>query len=171
MSPKHLIALECTWPENYTSRDLARKGSGVMAGLVPVVLACESPLQSRQCVRAAKEMDSKSIGLCPQGLESPRCRCHKHTLQGQKAVVPSSGRIQGSGLCCEQGAKTRATKPSAGSEGHGEKLFFYARQTSSAMVPRGLELRTLRLLAVRSDQLSYETSWQCPVCTSLVQEP
>ena len=28
----------------------------------------------RQCVRAAKEMDSKSIGLCPQGFESPRCR-------------------------------------------------------------------------------------------------
>ena len=26
------------------------------------------------------------------------------------------------------------------------------------MVPRGLELRTLRLLAVRSSQLSYETS-------------
>ena len=26
------------------------------------------------------------------------------------------------------------------------------------MVPRGLEPRTLRLLAVRSDQLSYETS-------------
>ena len=28
----------------------------------------------RQCVRAAKEMDPKSIGLCPQGFESPRCR-------------------------------------------------------------------------------------------------
>ena len=27
------------------------------------------------------------------------------------------------------------------------------------MVPRGLELRTLRLLAVRSDQLSFETGW------------
>ena len=26
------------------------------------------------CVRAVKEMDSKSIGLCPQGFESPRCR-------------------------------------------------------------------------------------------------
>ena len=45
-----------------------------MTGLVPVVLARESPFQSRQCVRAAKEMDSKSIGLCPQGFESPRCR-------------------------------------------------------------------------------------------------
>ena len=31
---------------------------------------------SRHCVRAAKEMDSKSIGLCPQGFESPRCRLH-----------------------------------------------------------------------------------------------
>ena len=28
----------------------------------------------RQCVRAVKEMDPKSIGLCPQGFESPRCR-------------------------------------------------------------------------------------------------
>ena len=28
----------------------------------------------RHCVRAAQEMDSKSIGLCPQGFESPRCR-------------------------------------------------------------------------------------------------
>ena len=27
----------------------------------------------RQCVRVV-EMDSKSIGLCPQGFESPRCR-------------------------------------------------------------------------------------------------
>ena len=31
-------------------------------------------LHVRHCVRVAKEMDSKSIGLCPQGLESPRCR-------------------------------------------------------------------------------------------------
>ena len=30
--------------------------------------------QYRHCVRAVKEMDSKSIGLCPQGFESPRCR-------------------------------------------------------------------------------------------------
>ena len=28
----------------------------------------------RHCGRAVKEMDSKSIGLCPQGFESPRCR-------------------------------------------------------------------------------------------------
>ena len=31
------------------------------------------------------------------------------------------------------------------------------------MVPRGLEPRTLRLLAVRSDQLSYETGDEIPV--------
>ena len=31
----------------------------------------------RHCVRVAKEMDSKSIGLWPQGLESPRCRIGK----------------------------------------------------------------------------------------------
>ena len=39
------------------------------------VLASELLPFSRQCVRAAKETDSKSIGLCPQGFESPRCRC------------------------------------------------------------------------------------------------
>ena len=33
------------------------------------------------------------------------------------------------------------------------------QETYSFMVPRGLEPRTLRLLAVRSNQLSYETSW------------
>ena len=27
-----------------------------------------------QCDRVVKVMDSKSIGLCPQGLKSPRCR-------------------------------------------------------------------------------------------------
>ena len=32
------------------------------------------PFHYRHCVRAVKEMDSKSIGLCPQGFESPRCR-------------------------------------------------------------------------------------------------
>ena len=36
--------------------------------------ACFPWCTSRQCVRVAKEMDSKSIGLCPQGFESPRCR-------------------------------------------------------------------------------------------------
>ena len=30
----------------------------------------------RHCVRAVKEMDSKSIGLCPQGFESLGCRMH-----------------------------------------------------------------------------------------------
>ena len=32
---------------------------------------------ARHCVRVAKEMDSKSIGLWPQGFESPRCRIGK----------------------------------------------------------------------------------------------
>ena len=31
-------------------------------------------MQTGQRDRAVKVMDSKSIGLCPQGLESPRCR-------------------------------------------------------------------------------------------------
>ena len=33
-----------------------------------------TPLPPRQCDRVAKVMDSKSIGLCPQGFKSPRCR-------------------------------------------------------------------------------------------------
>ena len=33
----------------------------------------------------------------------------------------------------------------------------YLPAALTALVPRGLELRTLRLLAVRSNQLSYET--------------
>ena len=36
----------------------------------------------------------------------------------------------------------------------------HAAQVLCLMVPRGLEPRTLRLLAVRSDQLSYETLWK-----------
>ena len=42
-------------------------------------------------------------------------------------------------------------------------------QTLCLMVPRGLEPRTLRLLAVRSNQLSYETSW-CFLRDSLSRE-
>ena len=34
----------------------------------------------RHCVRVAKEIDSKSIGLWPQGLESPRCRSVVFTI-------------------------------------------------------------------------------------------
>ena len=37
--------------------------------------ACQLALHdSRHCVRVAKEMVSKSVGLCPQGLKSLRCR-------------------------------------------------------------------------------------------------
>ena len=35
---------------------------------------CSLPISTRHCARAVKGMDSKSIGLCPQGFESPRCR-------------------------------------------------------------------------------------------------
>ena len=35
------------------------------------------------------------------------------------------------------------------------------------MVPRGLEPQTLRLLAVRSNQLSYETNWILLGCRSI----
>ena len=38
------------------------------------VLGGREGSQHGQCDRVAKVMDSKSIGLCPQGFESPRCR-------------------------------------------------------------------------------------------------
>ena len=41
------------------------------------------------------------------------------------------------------------------------KMQIFPLPDSRGMVPRGLEPRTLRLLAVRSNQLSYETSWHC----------
>ena len=53
----------------------------------------------RHCVRVVKEMDSKSIGLCPQGFESPWCRFslgmvvapHHHQVWGpaQLCAYPS----------------------------------------------------------------------------------
>ena len=36
-----------------------------------------------------------------------------------------------------------------------------AALSTARMLPRGLEPRTLRLLAVRSNQLSYESRWTC----------
>ena len=50
----------------------------------------ERSVGRRHCVRAAKEMDSKSIGLCPQGFESPRCR-----LQGWREATENSWRLVG----------------------------------------------------------------------------
>ena len=51
--------------------------------------------EARHCVRAAKEMDSNSIGLCPQGFESPRCRFlppHNHCIpEGPWAAKPKAG--------------------------------------------------------------------------------
>ena len=41
----------------------------------------QQPLLQRHRVRAVKEMDSKSIGLCPQGFESPRCRLPRRKSQ------------------------------------------------------------------------------------------
>ena len=51
----------------------------------------ERGLQSagrRHCVQAAKEMDSKCSGLCPQEFESPRCR-----LQGWREAKENSWRL------------------------------------------------------------------------------
>ena len=52
-----------------------------------------APSGPRQCVRAAKEMDSKSIGLCPQGFESPRCRLAASPLRGLDLICLFSSRV------------------------------------------------------------------------------
>ena len=41
----------------------------------------QQPLLQRHCVRAVKKMDSKFMGLCPQGFESPRCRLLRRKSQ------------------------------------------------------------------------------------------
>ena len=44
---------------------------------VTEIISCQHRILTKawHCVRAAKEMDPQSIGLCPQVFESPRCRC------------------------------------------------------------------------------------------------
>ena len=78
--------------------------------------------------------------LCP----GPRCLKKRRRRRGRRR-----GREAGSG---EPGRATFATA-----------VCFPAGRPGAArlqgMVPRGLEPRTLRLLAVRSNQLSYETCW------------
>ena len=44
----------------------------------------------RQCDRVAKVMDSKSIGLCPQGFKSPRCRCCEVAAPEHFMLLPST---------------------------------------------------------------------------------
>ena len=53
----------------------SRKQNRLMGELTQCV---GTPAGRRHCVRAAKEMDSKSCGLCPQGLKSPRCRLQRN---------------------------------------------------------------------------------------------
>ena len=65
----------------------------------------------RQCVRAVKEMDSQSIGLCPQGFESPRCRltmerCHSAPRQKLLAGQMHAERAWSRGLRAWPGCAT-----------------------------------------------------------------
>ena len=61
------LGLQRVWSNIHASLSTCLKHS-----LVQCLLRLAST--TRHCVRAVKEMDSKSIGLCPQGFESPRCR-------------------------------------------------------------------------------------------------
>ena len=53
--------------------------------------ACRTSV-SRQCDRVAKVMDLKSIGLCPQGFKSPRCRRSSPCLRRALLVRRHRGR-------------------------------------------------------------------------------
>ena len=48
----------------------------------------------RHCVRTAKEIDSNSIGLCPQGFESPRCRFARTATAQSSVMSCRSSRVQ-----------------------------------------------------------------------------
>ena len=55
-----------------------------------------------QCDRVAKVMDSKSIGLCPQGFESPRCRCSHCLAMPTGSASPDTALLQH--FCSRHGA-------------------------------------------------------------------
>ena len=73
----------------------------------------------------------------------------------QHAEDPSTGLRPPLVLHVNQTASQRATRPTACLLAPREVTYL-----DEIMVPRGLEPRTLRLLAVRSNQLSYETPGQ-----------
>ena len=74
-----------SWTRN--PMGFTRRGSNPVGVDVPLELAIESHpspachnyrkphRHQRHCARAAKDLDQKSNVLCPQGFESPRCRC------------------------------------------------------------------------------------------------
>ena len=84
---------------------LRTPGAGGAAQCLAVVQQPPALAATRHCARAAKGMDSKSIGLCPQGLESPRCRscqrCARRPLHRDSGVLASDLRPS---RCSEQAA-------------------------------------------------------------------
>jgi hypothetical protein len=66
---RHQADLYLAGTASSRQEDFSRELCGNRADLI-----CFCQARARHCVRVAKEMDSKSIGLCPQGFESPRCR-------------------------------------------------------------------------------------------------
>ena len=59
------------------------------AGMCKPCADCGRQEQAWQCVRVARGMDQKSIVLCLQGFESPRCRMLAATLHGVVSVLIS----------------------------------------------------------------------------------
>ena len=90
-------------------------------------------------------MDYKSIGLCPQGLESPRCRSHCLHTFGQTCHTGGCT-VQGSqqGLSCRpspvRGRAACARRDPAGSSfsGRGEGLEIYWALPTGARTPRSV---------------------------------
>ncbi len=71
-APRLVAHSKATQAHSHATPGLCGWGVGCWVHLAR--MRTNSPPLQRQCVRAVKEMDSKSIGLCPQGFESPRCR-------------------------------------------------------------------------------------------------
>ena len=138
-----------------------------------VTPAAQGQLARRQDVDAQPRrcMDSPSCGPCsagqPSGSRSTTCQgsCTyrpRPSAERAPAIAHVAGRkneeSRPATLCSTTRGLTKGARPRSRVPGQKQ------------MVPRGLEPRTLRLLAVRSDQLSYETlalvSWPRATCDS-----
>ena len=109
--------------------------------------------KTRQCVRVVKEMDSKSIGLYPQGFESPQCR-----LPRRKSQTKTSNPKRNSCVKAVLGTWCSGNTSALHAEGPGFNphcVNFAARarggQPKNIRTPTvGLEPKTTRLRALRS---------------------
>jgi hypothetical protein len=105
---------------------------------------------------------ARAIALAMCSAQSLCTRKARSGMRGTRHIHPRAGATLGRG-------RVRARRVGRGDRKHGPRQCRHATRGDTSprcVVPRGLEPRTLRLLAVRSDQLSYETSSAiCPRAT------